>query len=330
MNNGINNNTNNNDTSNKINNINSINNTGVVNNITSNISDNNQNLNNTISNNPTSNSNMQTIPQLVDPTKMAGAIDNIHISSSPVNNPTAELKSVNASTISTGDSSSPRIVDTSIVKKDDGMPTVTINNAQPGSFKSKMDEAQKNYKQPSKFKSFMLVVFLIFLLAFIIFLPEVSSFMDGIFGGKNSDPLVSDPTTGVMECTYSESGMNLDVDYVRKFEYTDNKLNSVILETTTRGDINEDEKTLNSYNSSCLKLKKDVANLNGINISCDYSDGKLVRTENIDLQKYDSEKLESFYAEEGLELVSYQNGQDIDEIKTAMAQSGFSCIKKEK
>ena len=31
-----------------------------------------------------------------------------------------------------------------------------------------------------------------------------------------------------------------------------------------------------------------------------------------------------------LELVSYQNGQDIDEIKTAMAQSGFSCIKKEK
>ena len=125
MNNGINNNTNNNDTSNKINNIN---NTGVVNNITSNISDNKQNLNNTISNNPTSNSNMQTIPQLVDPTKMAGAIDNIHISSSPVNNPTAELKSVNASTISTGDSSSPRIVDTSIVKKDDGMPTVTINN----------------------------------------------------------------------------------------------------------------------------------------------------------------------------------------------------------
>lgn len=318
MNNGINNT-----------NTNTNNNTPNFNN-TNNVPTNQNNVNgniNSVNNANTGVNNVQSMPQLVDPTKMGG-VDNIHISSSPVNNPTAELKNVNAATISTENTGSPRINDTSVIKQDGAMPKTTINNGEPGSFKNKMDEAQKNYKAPSKFKTFLAVLFLIFLLAFIIFLPEVSDFMNGIFGGKNNDVANSEPTTGVMECTYNESGMNLDIDYVRSFKYADNKLNSVILETTTRGDVSEDAKTLDDYNNSCVRLKNDLSSMNGITISCDYSDGKLVRRENIDLGEYNKEQVEPFYAEEGLELVSYKKGEDINDVRTSMAQSGFSCTKK--
>ena len=319
MNNGINNNTN----------ANTNNNTPNFNN-TNNVPTNQNNVNgsmNLVNNINAGVNNTQSMPHLVDPTKMDG-IDNIHISSSPVNNPTAELKNVNAGTISTGNTGNPRINDTSVIKQDDAMPKTTISNGEPGSFKSKMEEAQKNYKAPSKFKTFLAVLFLIFLLAFIIFLPEVSEFMDGMFGGKNNDVSNSEPTTGVMECTYSESGMNLDINYVRSFKYVDNKLNSVILETTTRGDVSEDAKTLDDYNNSCVRLKNDLSSMNGITISCNYSEGKLVRRENIDLEEYNEEQVEHFYAEEGLELISYKKGEDINDIKTSMVQNGFSCTKK--
>lgn len=243
-----------------------------------------------------------------------------------VNDPTADLKTVNASTINTSATSEPRITGTEVVSK--VMQTEEKKNNNAGAMENqKLKKVEVEYKPPSKFKMAVMIFFFILILAFIIFLPEVTTFLSELKpGGDNNTN--DDITTGRLVCTLDTSTSNLDKSYVRTFGFTDNKLEKVTMETITKGDIDEDAATLDNLNNSCNSIKEGVLSLDGVEVECDYRNGKLTETEVFDLNAYDYESVKAAYTEAGVDMVKYEFGEDINSIKTSMLQGGFSCEKK--
>ena len=237
-----------------------------------------------------------------------------------VNDPTAALKGVDSSTISTT-SDAPRITDTAVE-------AITHNHEQNNAgamVNEKLKKVEVEYKPPSKFKIGLMLFFFVLILAFIIFLPEVTQYMSDLFDKK--DNTVIEITTGKLVCKLDSTTANLDKNYVRTFQFTDNKIEKVTFKTTTRGDITQDEATLNELNKQCTDIRDGLESLNGASIECDYQNGKLVETEKFDLATYDYEQTSAAYTEAGADMLKFDNGEDVDRVKTSMLQAGFSCEK---
>lgn len=237
-----------------------------------------------------------------------------------VNDPTAALKGVDSSTISTT-SDAPRITDTAVE-------ATTHNHEQNNAgamVNEKLKKVEVEYKPPSKFKIGLMLFFFVLILAFIIFLPEVTQYMSDLFDKK--DNTVIEITTGKLVCKLDSTTANLDKNYVRTFQFTDNKIEKVTFKTTTRGDITQDEATLNELNKQCTDIRDGLESLNGTSIECDYQNGKLVETEKFDLATYDYEQTSAAYTEAGADMLKFDNGEDVDKVKTSMLQAGFSCEK---
>ena len=239
-----------------------------------------------------------------------------------VNDPTAALKGVDSSTISTT-SDAPRITDTAV--------EATTHNQEQNNVGAMVNEKLKKveveYKPPSKFKIGLMLFFFVLILAFIIFLPEVTQYMSDLFDKK--DKTVIEITTGKLVCKLDSTTANLDKNYVRTFQFTDNKIEKVTFKTTTRGDITQDEATLNELNKQCTDIRDGLESLNGASIECDYQNGKLVETEKFDLATYDYEQTSAAYTEAGADMLKFDNGEDVDKVKTSMLQAGFSCEKRD-
>lgn len=238
-----------------------------------------------------------------------------------VNDPTAALKGVDSSTISTT-SDAPRITDTAVE-------ATTHNHEQNNAgamVNEKLKKVEVEYKPPSKFKIGLMLFFFVLILAFIIFLPEVTQYMSDLFDKK--DKTVIEITTGKLVCKLDSTTANLDKNYVRTFQFTDNKIEKVTFKTTTRGDITQDEATLNELNKQCTDIRDGLESLNGASIECDYQNGKLVETEKFDLATYDYEQTSAAYTEAGADMLKFDNGEDVDKVKTSMLQAGFSCEKR--
>ena len=238
-----------------------------------------------------------------------------------VNDPTAALKGVDSSTISTT-SDAPRITDTAVEA------TTTHNYEQNNAgamVNEKLKKVEVEYKPPSKFKIGLMLFFFVLILAFIIFLPEVTQYMSDLFDKK--DKTVIEITTGKLVCKLDSTTANLDKNYVRTFQFTDNKIEKVTFKTTTRGDITQDEATLNELNKQCTDIRDGLESLTGASIECDYQNGKLVETEKFDLATYDYEQTSAAYTEAGADMLKFDNGEDVDRVKTSMLQAGFSCEK---
>ena len=237
-----------------------------------------------------------------------------------VNDPTAALKGVDSSTISTT-SDAPRITDTAVE-------ATTHNHEQNNAgamVNEKLKKVEVEYKPPSKFKIGLMLFFFVLILAFIIFLPEVTQYMSDLFDKK--DKTVIEITTGKLVCKLDSTTANLDKNYVRTFQFIDNKIEKVTFKTTTRGDITQDEATLNELNKQCTDIRDGLESLNGASIECDYQNGKLVETEKFDLATYDYEQTSAAYTEAGADMLKFDNGEDVDRVKTSMLQAGFSCEK---
>ena len=193
-------------------------------------------------------------------------------------------------------------------------------------YQEKLKQAQENYKPPSKLKMFMNIFWIVLVIIFGMFLPEISSGINKVFGPKPEGP-EPDPTTGTLVCTLESNTSNLDKGFSRKFSYEDNKLKSAVLETSTRGDITLDEATLNDLYSKCDMISKGVENVEGIQVTCEYTEGLLVERERFDYKSYDLTAITAAYTEAGSSVVEFDYDADIDEIMKSMRQAGFTCNK---
>ena len=264
----------------------------------------NTNTNNTVTSTMVNN-NVQT-PVIVN--ENMGAVGNptasteVPVQGSPTSNPTPEMvtTNVNATLVQ------PTIVD----------PNASVNNNN--------NKPQSEYKPPSKGKLILLIIFFVFMILFIIFLPEINSYMNILKSGK-LDQETEKITDGKLTCTLDTNTTNLDKNYKLVFTYFANKLNALNYSLTTKGDATQDEKTLDDLASQCKILSDYSKPINGITVKCDYSDGKLVEIQTFDYTTLKEEDIDSVYAEAGGTNPQYKNGQDMDAIEKNMNASGYTC-----
>lgn len=182
----------------------------------------------------------------------------------------------------------------------------------------------KNYTPPSKFKTFLLVVFFILLIAFVIFLPEISS-MVRIYMNGNTQPEVKEViTTGELSCTMVSNTTDLDKEYEFLFTFVDSKVKTSKYFANTRGD-STTEDSLNELSERCNHLKEITKDVEGFTVKCEYVEGKVMEKQTFDLEKLNTEKLDSEFTEAGGMLPTYNFDQDISEIETNMKYAGYTC-----
>ena len=211
--------------------------------------------------------------------------------------------------------------------------TAQINNNSVGTdpnaiLNENLKKVEINYTPPSKLKVVLMIIFFVLILAFIIFLPNITTFINKYKSG-NIEEKEEVITTGRLKCSLNTTTTNLDKDYYLVFKFTDSKLERTEFTITTKGDVTLDEETLNKLAATCKQLKENVDGMKGVTIQCNYTDGKLEEIQTFDLSVVDDEKLNSAFSESGGNNPEYKYGQDIDGIEKNMNASGYSC-KREK
>lgn len=183
----------------------------------------------------------------------------------------------------------------------------------------------KDYTPPSKFKIFLLFLFFALLIAFVIFLPQISTIVREYMNGSNNYQKEEEIiTTGKLICSLEANTSELDKEYEFDFSFTDSKLKTTKYIAYTRGD-STTEALLDEVAEKCKTLKTEVKDFDGVTIKCDYSDGKLTETQVFELETVDTEKLSAAFTEAGGMLPSYSFDQDIDEIEKTMKASNYTC-----
>lgn len=187
-----------------------------------------------------------------------------------------------------------------------------------------MKEVNINYKPPSKFKTFLLIVFFIFLIGFVIFLPEINSFIEEYKASKNSS-LNEKIVNGDLVCTLSRNTSQLDISYEVIFGFTDNKLVDLDYSKVIRGDISLDEETLITENTNCENLKNVTTLLDGVSVSCEFANETVTQREKFVYNNINLEEVTSAYSEAGGTYPEFENGEDMDYIEKNMKASGYTC-----
>ena len=178
----------------------------------------------------------------------------------------------------------------------------------------------------STWNSLLLILLFVFLVIFVVFLPEVQTTVSNFFEGKKVDYVEVIPT-GQLVCTMDANTTTLDRHIERVFQYENNKVRSSKFTTVVRGDITLDEEELDQLNEQCNKVKEKVSNLEGVSVYCDYENGRLEERESFDYKNYSLDDVSTAYLDAGSSLVEIEYQEDIDHIMTLMRQGGFTCNK---
>ncbi len=202
--------------------------------------------------------------------------------------------------------------------------TVDNNNTVPTSVQMKENTTGKQKKGHPVF----LVLLILFLFAFVFFLPDITNFITDYMNKKTG---ANELKSGTMECTFNTSTDNIDYAYDFSFKYEKNRLKSSRMTTTSRlADTATDNDILTEKEDSCEFLRTVLdENDIGMTASCSVSAAVQVTTQNIDYEKLDMDfitdniaEFEGFYPE-------YELNQSVTTIEQELENNGYSCARNE-
>lgn len=182
-------------------------------------------------------------------------------------------------------------------------------------------------KEISKGKYVTMIVFFIFMFAFIMFLPDISTFVS-LKKAEEEQKKAPVITTGSLTCTLSRTSEAFNLNYTAVFEFTDSKLDKLIYTSATKGDAVVDEIPLANLLTKCETLQEEVYGNDGVRIECSQSGGMVVETQTLNYNTLNVEKVTSAYIEAGGVYPEFKKGQDIDGIEKNMNASGYTCERK--
>lgn len=174
-----------------------------------------------------------------------------------------------------------------------------------------------------------LVLLMLFLFAFVFFLPDITNFITDYMNEKTG---ANELKSGTMSCTFNTSTDNLDYAYDFSFKYDKNRLKSSRMTTTSRlADTATDSSILTERENSCEFLKTVLdENDIGMTADCSVSAAVQITTQNIDYEKLDMDfitdnitEFEGFYPE-------YELNQSITTIEQELENSGYTCERNER
>lgn len=184
--------------------------------------------------------------------------------------------------------------------------------------------APENEKKGSKVQTFALASLFLGLLVMIIFLPDISKFIESR-KYQMQQPPVEKITTGTLKCSYERSSSDMDYTYSFDFAFTDSRLTRLTYVLETRGDINLDSAALDAAKGKCDQLALYSKNLSGISVSCNLVNGTLTQREVLNYASINVDEAITAYVEAGGNYPEYENGDDIDAIEKNMYATGATC-----
>lgn len=191
-------------------------------------------------------------------------------------------------------------------------------------------QANENYKPNSKFTVVLLVVFLVFIILFTWFLPEIHNYITKWQSGELKPKEEAKITNGTLNCTFDKSSDTLDYSYVYDFQFSKNTLISYKKEITTKGDSTLDRDTLDKLKTDCSLMKNESENIDGITVSCDNQSNSITVIEKLDLSDYKNDSITAAFTEAGGDYPEYSYEQNMDDIEKTMKAAGFTCERKGK
>lgn len=186
------------------------------------------------------------------------------------------------------------------------------------------NSSNKSKKKESNLKYYMTFLFLALLIWMVAFLPEISSFVSGYFDSKKNAE-VPTITAGTLTCKLGTNDNKYDYYYVAEFNFRDNKMYRFTFTSTTKGDQNLDAAELSAMKSSCDLLQEQIANLDGIDVSCSLSNGVYENIQKFSYETLKEKEVTTAYLEAGGTYPNYQYNQDIGKIEKEMNASNYTC-----
>lgn len=274
---------------------------------------------------------------VVDPTGVssnvlnAASISNNNESSNKdvISQPEIVTPSVSSQSTQAPDVNSSVIPVETVTQGDGGVSNISSdgNNDPEALVNENLKKVEIEYTPPSKGRTVFTIMMFVFIIGFVIFLPDITSLINDYKASKYAvkEEVI---TTGKLECTLNSNTTNLDMNYSRVFKYSDSKLDSADYTITTRGDVTLDEATLNDMAAKCKILEEYTDGVNGVDVSCSYTDGKLVEKQSYVFSGLNMEELDAAFAESGGTYPDFKAGQSIESIEKTMNAAGYSCIRK--
>ena len=243
------------------------------------------------------------------------------------------------------DNKNKKVVNNDNVKSsslDDNKPQIVVpnvekevNEVKPNSFNSTDDkqiptstDLEKTTKEKKKGHPVFLVLLIIFLFAFVFFLPEISQFITDY---RNERMGINQLKSGRMTCTMNNETNNINYTYQLEFNYNKNKLKESTATTTSRlSDNAKDTSILTERQDSCLLLKEVLdENEIGMSVSCDVSAVMQRTVQNIDYRELNLDFISTNIAEfEGF-YPEYELDESVTSIENDLENSGYTCKRSE-
>lgn len=167
------------------------------------------------------------------------------------------------------------------------------------------------------FKQILLFTFLIGLVAFVFFLPDISKFIQNGTGMKSEENL----RTGTLVCTMEQEDDTSSISYEMKFNYIDNKLKTSSMTITLE---DENDENINTRTQICQNMSQISQTLTGITVQCRPSDNLLITTEIYEHETIDKNNLTKF-TEAGGTYPEFNYEDDINDVQAKMKKNGYIC-----
>lgn len=180
------------------------------------------------------------------------------------------------------------------------------------------------------FGRFILFLFIIFLFAFVYYLPEISQYIEDYKKAKSG---IEDGSmkSGTMTCTLTKDNKdNLSTIYETTFTYTKNKLKKT--EQVTSYKLKDDATstaTLDESENECQELKSALTGVSGIEVSCSKTAVLQKTTQSIDYTKFNAEEVTTNIAEYKGFYPEFQLDQSVAGIRKNLEDAGYSCQARE-
>ena len=180
------------------------------------------------------------------------------------------------------------------------------------------------------FGRFILFLFIIFLFAFVYYLPEISQYIEDYKKAKSG---IEDGSmkSGTMTCTLTKDNKdNLSTIYETTFTYTKNKLKKT--EQVTSYKLKDDATstaTLDESENECQELKSALTGVSGIDVSCSKTAVLQKTTQVIDYTKFNAEEVTTYIAEYKGFYPEFQLDQSVAGIRKNLEDAGYSCQARE-
>ncbi len=180
------------------------------------------------------------------------------------------------------------------------------------------------------FGRFILFLFIIFLFAFVYYLPEISQYIEDYKKAKSG---IEDGSmkSGTMTCTLTKDNKdNLSTIYETTFTYTKNKLKKT--EQVTSYKLKDDATstaTLDESENECQELKSALTGVSGIDVSCSKTAVLQKTTQSIDYTKFNVEEVTTNIAEYKGFYPEFQLDQSVAGIRKNLEDAGYSCQARE-